>query len=288
MVSKITIQPGVIEVSGEDAKSFLNALVSNEIENVALSQSIPSLLLDPAGKTMSTFWLYRSKENVYLLVCQKSNVETLMSMLKKFCIRTKAEINDVSNDYSAVVCQDLENSMLLEEHHCNSEGANLYLVNRQEENQHQLYDDFRISNGAVSLEHDLLDGSIAQEASLDDRAISFNKGCFLGQELVCRIDSRSASTPFSFFSATLDAVQGLSYNDEITSGEEVIGNITSVISEEKIGEKFFGGKTAIVKLSRKGVAALATSGSIGQLEILSDEKVVGVSNLEKVNGYFSC
>src|SRR5262249_28110445 len=52
------------------------------------------------------------------------------------------------------------------------------------------YDDARIRAGVPRIGVDIDDSTIPQEAFLDERAVSFTKGCFVGQELVCRIDTR--------------------------------------------------------------------------------------------------
>ena len=52
------------------------------------------------------------------------------------------------------------------------------------------YEMRRIEAGAPRQGYDIDESTIAQEAYLDRDAVSFTKGCFLGQELVCRIDTR--------------------------------------------------------------------------------------------------
>src|SRR6476646_11531094 len=54
----------------------------------------------------------------------------------------------------------------------------------------EVFEAFRIERGIPRQPVDIDDKTIPQEAELEIDAVSFTKGCFLGQELVCRIDSR--------------------------------------------------------------------------------------------------
>jgi tRNA-modifying protein YgfZ len=90
------------------------------------------------------------------------------------------------------------------------------------------YEAARIERGVPRLGADVDDSTIAQEAFLERDAVSFTKGCFLGQELVCRIDTRGHVNRF---------LRGLRFpatdplpprGAEVVSGEKVVGALTSV------------------------------------------------------------
>ncbi len=84
----------------------------------------------------------------------------------------------------------------------------------------------RIAAGVPRQGHDLDESTIPQEAGLEIDAVSFDKGCFLGQELVCRIDSRGRVNRFLrllFIDGPAPAVGA-----EILSGDDVVGSVTSV------------------------------------------------------------
>ena len=59
---------GLIFISGEDAKNFLQNIITNDVEKVSLSASIFSALFTPQGKYLFEFFLIQSK-NGYLLDC---------------------------------------------------------------------------------------------------------------------------------------------------------------------------------------------------------------------------
>ena len=72
-------------------------------------------------------------------------------------------------------------------------------------------------------------GTIPAEAPVVDASVSFTKGCYTGQELVARVDSRGDNTP-----RKLRIVHGLGQpvaGDELTLDDAVAGTITSVAAD---------------------------------------------------------
>ena len=73
---------GLILVSGEDAKNFLQNIITNDIEKVSLSASIFSALFTPQGKYLFEFFLIQSK-NGYLLDCDNKFTNEIINYLLK-------------------------------------------------------------------------------------------------------------------------------------------------------------------------------------------------------------
>ncbi|HEX5586367.1 MAG TPA: glycine cleavage T C-terminal barrel domain-containing protein, partial [Acidimicrobiia bacterium] len=92
------------------------------------------------------------------------------------------------------------------------------------------YEAFRIEQGSPLQPFDIDDSTIPQEAELELDAVSFTKGCFLGQELVCRIDSRGHVNRFL---RRLVAIEGErpAPGAEIVADGKVVGVVTSVTPE---------------------------------------------------------
>ena len=89
---------GLILISGEDVKNFLQNIITNDIEKVNLSTSIFSALFTPQGKYMFEFFLIQSK-NGYLLDCDNKFTNEIINYLLKYKLRSKIEISDISKDY---------------------------------------------------------------------------------------------------------------------------------------------------------------------------------------------
>jgi folate-binding protein YgfZ len=85
----------------------------------------------------------------------------------------------------------------------------------------------RVAAGIPRLGADLDDSVIPQEAFLEVDAVSFTKGCFVGQELVCRIDARGHVNRFLRHLVPDDDTVVLPVGGEITVGSKVVGTITS-------------------------------------------------------------
>ena len=89
---------GLILVTGEDVKNFLQNIITNDIEKVNLSTSIFSALFTPQGKYLFEFFLIQSK-NGYLLDCDNQFTNEIINYLLKYKLRSKIEISDISKDY---------------------------------------------------------------------------------------------------------------------------------------------------------------------------------------------
>ncbi len=91
------------------------------------------------------------------------------------------------------------------------------------------YEALRIEAGVPRQGSDLDGTTIPQEAFLERDAVSFTKGCFLGQELVCRIDTRGHVNRYL---RRLTATEGdrPPLGAEIVAGDKVVGTVTSSAS----------------------------------------------------------
>ena len=89
---------GLISVSGEDAKEYLQNIITNDINKVSGSSSVFSALLSPQGKYLFDFFVIKNDKG-YLLDCDGSSVKNLIDNLSKYKIRSKVDIKDLSSDY---------------------------------------------------------------------------------------------------------------------------------------------------------------------------------------------
>ncbi len=89
---------GLISITGEGTKNFLQNIITNDIEKVSFSSSIFSALFTPQGKYLFEFFLIKSK-NGYLLDCDNIFTKEIVNYLLKYKLRSKIEITDISTDY---------------------------------------------------------------------------------------------------------------------------------------------------------------------------------------------
>ena len=89
---------GLISITGEDTKNFLQNIITNDINKVNFSSSIFSALFTPQGKYLFEFFLIQTK-NGYLLDCDNEFTKEIINYLLKYKLRSKIEITDISTDY---------------------------------------------------------------------------------------------------------------------------------------------------------------------------------------------
>ena len=87
---------GLISIIGEDAKEYLQNIITNDINKVSRSSTIFSALLSPQGKYLFDFFVIKNDRG-YLLDCDGNSVKSLIDNLSKYKIRSKVEIKDISS-----------------------------------------------------------------------------------------------------------------------------------------------------------------------------------------------
>ena len=101
---------GILFVQGEDAKEFLQNLITNDIDKVNETNSCFASLLTPQGKYLFDFLIIKHK-NGYFIDCEKLQIEDLYNQLDLYKLRSKVEILNLSNEF---VVAALSNERFLE------------------------------------------------------------------------------------------------------------------------------------------------------------------------------
>ena len=89
---------GILYISGEDTKEFLQNLMSNDINKVNDNNSCFSSLLTPQGKFLYDFIIIKHKSG-YFIDCEKSQIEALFKQLNIYKLRSSIEIINLSNEF---------------------------------------------------------------------------------------------------------------------------------------------------------------------------------------------
>ncbi len=228
---------GVVMVSGADATSFLQNLVSQDLDPVEQCRGVHALLLHPQGKVdveLRALHLDGSYDaahaGTWALDCEAPFGERLAASLARFRIRVDVNLRDVSESAGLVSIVGTEDPVdaaalgladgldaAVHAHRPARDAPGIRVVRTVWGVRHGLdllgpiegvrafasslpdelvrvdagaYEAFRIEAGVPRLGADIDESTIPQEAFLERDAVSFTKGCFLGQELVCRIDTR--------------------------------------------------------------------------------------------------
>ena len=230
---------GFVTVTGPDTFSFLQALVSADLDPLTDGDAVHSLLLAPQGKLDVEFRLLRVSAEEAWLDCAPDFGAQLAASLTKFRIRVKADIADrtgefgmlsyIGDDDGEVVPDGVHRVATAWGHDVIGPRAALPAVGMVVDP--GAFEAWRIEQGIPVQPNDLDESTIPQEAFLDEDAVSFTKGCFIGQELVCRIDSRGHVNRFL---RRFSNVEGdwPPVGAEVVVGDKVVGTLTSVAPAE--------------------------------------------------------
>ena len=89
---------GLISIFGDDTIEFLQNIITNDINKVTTENSIFSALLTPQGKYLYEFFIVKSNKG-YFLDCEEAFVDEIINNLKKYRLRSKVELENISSDF---------------------------------------------------------------------------------------------------------------------------------------------------------------------------------------------
>ena len=244
----------VLYINGEDAKGFLQNLISNDIEKVTENSSCFASLLTPQGKFLYEFILLKHKTG-YLIDCEKSQSEDFFNQLNLYKIRSKVEILNLSNEFvvanlsyekflSIEGAKDVEGFTLkFREDPIVLDPRNKNLGARLIINLEKLYLSLKklelkddSINNYYDLSHKL--GIVPKnlnklknklfgiECNFEElNGIDFKKGCYVGQENTARIKLKDKLSkrllPIEIIDGQLDEDEKI-YNNDVEIGKVLI------------------------------------------------------------------
>ncbi len=215
----------VIAVSGPEAKSFLQGLITNDIAALAPDAPIYAALLTPQGKILFDFIVSENDGGV-LLDCAGTSADALMKRLSMYRLRSRVDVSlrtDLAVFWSASdETAGLGDPRLRELGH-RSVGARDPSAAKDESG----YLSRRLDLGVPEGRDFGSDKMFALDAGLEElHAISFSKGCYIGQELTARMKHRGTARKRLLLVAT-ESGDLPPRGTEIRSGDSAAGEITS-------------------------------------------------------------
>lgn len=233
-----------VRVSGPDAATFLQGQLSQDVDSLAVSTSTWTFVLQPDGKVQSWARLTKTGADVFLLDTDPGAGEALQQRLRRFLIRTKAEIEAVRLEGFAVRGEHLPRPdvpdgvlRLPSAHHVGYDvlGPGATVPEGVDEVTDDVLEVDRVERGIPRMGAELDDSVIPAEIGpwIIEESVSFTKGCFVGQELVARIDSRGGNVPRRLRAIVCDAP--VSAGDEVTA-DGPTSDVTSAVSSPEYGD----------------------------------------------------
>jgi tRNA-modifying protein YgfZ len=245
-----------IVVSGPEAVKWLQGQLSQDVLALATGQCAWSWILNPSGKVDALVRVTRIDDDSLVLDVEAGYIDAVVTRLNRFKLRTKADINPVS----CVVTSWLNGG---ESVTAAAEAATY--VHRYEH--HQMRRTDMISTSPIDAPHDvdrvnvdrdseasgndtqwridarwpamgreLTDATIPAETGLIDATVSFTKGCYTGQELTARLDSRGSNVPRHLRRiVSVDPTITLSVGVELTDATgKKVGQLTTALAHRAL------------------------------------------------------
>ncbi len=261
--------PFVIEVRGSDAAKVINNLSTNDILKLPLDADQETFITDVRGWVVAHAAALKRQDSVWLIGSHASS-NKICEHIDRYIIREEASIVDHTTTHALLVVgdgpfqghsasansrdanrcvsgvqADSAGPLLLG---CNlpvlgqgsivfccsrdriEEAEQVFVVAGSQLCSDQLFQWLRISSFWPLYPNDISEKTIPQELDRDPRAISFTKGCYLGQETIARLDARGQLQKKLCLLEIVnsDLEQPLQACDRLIVGDKEVGQITSI------------------------------------------------------------
>jgi tRNA-modifying protein YgfZ len=228
----------VLTVSGSDALTYLQGQVSQDIRNLGDGETTYTFVLQPIGKVDALARIHRVSADEFRLDTDTGFGEQLVARLNRFKIRVKVDIElssatliavrDAVGDTAASIAGGLP--AWGRDDAFDVFGGAPELTDMH----HGSPDDLlraRIEVGWPAMGSEITDATIPAETGVTAHAVSFTKGCYPGQELVERMDSRGSTAPR--FVRRLRGEGSVTIGNEVLRDGKAVGNLTSVAETDE-------------------------------------------------------
>lgn len=263
------------EVSGEDAQTFLQGQLTNDVNEISLTLGQLSSYCTPKGRMLATFYICKLQDK-YLILIRKDVAESVISRLKMFVLRAKVAINEhpatnvliglagsstksilgalnlhQPNNDNEVTCTN--NSLCMKVPGIiprylliGDETFNTKIEKLDKSNVDVYTSDYwqwlDIMSGIPSVTAATQESFVPQMANMElINGVSFSKGCYPGQEIVARLHYLGNASR-RMYRIEVSTDKAINPGDDIYQSEsdsnQAIGSVVSAIKED--ADKFAG------------------------------------------------
>lgn len=243
---------GRIRVTGSEAVMFLNGLITNDMKTLAENVWMPAIFPTVQGRLLAAVRILR-RDPWFLIDTEAESHEAVLKTISKFTLAGDFRVSDVSSETALLTVQGKRASEvvrslgdadfpMIRATHTGEVGFDLLtdagssvkeklLAAGAQLVSDETFEVLRIEAGIPRHGRDMDETNVVLETNLDD-AISYTKGCYLGQEIIVRIKHRGH---------VAKKLTGLKFDNPIEAGATVqaqdgkeIGRITSVAYSPKL------------------------------------------------------
>jgi folate-binding protein YgfZ len=241
-----------LRVSGADAADFLHGQCTNDIKNLAVGQSCYAAFLTAKGKMRGESHILRAENEFFL----ETNVG-LQPSLEKFVVTEDVTIEDVSEKFAQFTLRGPKSEDTLKRIGVVAPVSGAfaavdggYYIIFPAEKRDELWkkcielgarpvsldelETLRIESGVPKWGADMDENTIPVEAGLEKRAISYEKGCYIGQETIARIKTYGHVNRHLVQLALEKSVPAR--GEKIFADDKEIGQVTSAAQSARLGK----------------------------------------------------
>lgn len=235
---------GLIEVSGKEAVQFLNGMITNDAAKLEENAQMLAAFPNAQGRLIANVRVLRRGEK-FLFETEDTTSEKVFNNLFRFTFAGDFFVENLSENYRCFeifnLKSEVSNSDFIKfqtafstDYFVPNDKAEDFINELKNQNaveiSDELYEVLRVENGVPKYAVDADETTIVPE--LGDDAISYNKGCYIGQEIIARIHFRGH---------VAKKLTGLILESEAKAGDELksvegknAGKITSVAFSPKL------------------------------------------------------
>jgi len=227
---------GVVRVSGDDAKTFLDGLITCDVDRISPRSARFGALLTPQGKILFDFIVFQAPAEIgggYYLDVLKVFAPDLAKRLGFYKLRAKVGIEDLSDKLSIVAGWDSpkpddEAGLVAEDPRLSAMGWRAIVAAEDAaefaKDPAERYHAHRIALGVPEGGRDFLfSDTFPHEALMDQlHGVDFDKGCYVGQEVVSRMQHRGTART-RLVPAVYQGDFTAEIWTEVTAGDKVLG-----------------------------------------------------------------
>jgi folate-binding protein YgfZ len=195
--------PALLEFRGPDAVRFLNGQLTQDVRLLAGGKnSLPSCVTDAKGRLQFRVWITEAGEGTLWVEGPADRAEDLEARLTRYLIADDVEVADLTGKWSLVHFTGAapsapEGVVVRANARFGTPGTDWWMpCGMETPDLHEFptlsgdeLEAFRISNGVPLWGRELTEGLLPPEAGLDATDVSYQKGCYIGQEVISRIKS---------------------------------------------------------------------------------------------------
>jgi len=261
---------GRIRVSGSEATMFLNGLITNDVKNLAQNRWMPAVFPTVQGRLIGAVRVIRGAEPGFLIDTEMASHDAVLKTVSRFTLAGDFKVADVTSETALLTVQgnqageiiekvtgvsdlpengvaEKDGMMIIRATHTGEDGFDVIIDSSRKAEMQQALEDagaqpvgedtfeiLRVEAGIARFGQDMDETNVVPETNLDD-AVSYTKGCYVGQEIIVRIKHRGHPAK-KLTSLRFETDQQVEPGAVILSKEnQEIGRVTSAVVSPRRG-----------------------------------------------------